>query len=466
MNPAAWGMRVMVVVLAVAAPFIYLNTALYRHGASEALWRETQIAASIAFLLALVLMLIDFWCHRAGTRTLQRIAEAAARIGTGEGWSRLGVSSGEPAAAVAAVLNEVALRIDRDLARTKAEKNRLNAILRGMGEGILVVEPSGNIILVNPALRELLSLTESVVGRPLIDISRHPVLHETFRHVMATKTERIEELQLKNTADRIVLTHWVPLTETGALQGVVVVFHDISDIRRLENMRKDFVANVSHELRTPIAIIRGYAETLTSGGPVTPEQSARFLSIILAHSERLASLVGDLLTLSQLESGSISLDLKKVQLGDLAAQVVSLLEQKSQAKGIAVTADLLHNAPPVLADPARVEQVLVNLLDNAIKYTTPGGDVTVSYAVEANLVRVGVHDTGIGIPSRDLPRIFERFYRADSGRSRDEGGTGLGLSIVKHLVQMQGGSVSVESSSRGSSFFFTLKRALGNEQWP
>ncbi len=411
--------------------------------------------------LALLLILANYRLHTRTERSLRELAAVAERFGKGMPVTRLAVENGSALGRLSAVLNEVAVRIDGELARTKAERNRLNAILSGMGEGIMVADVSGSITLVNPAFKSLFEPGEEVEGRQLIDISRHPALHDTFRQVLASKAERVEELLLRTSGEKTVLTHWVPLMEGGTLQGVVVVFHDISEIRRLENIRKDFVANVSHELRTPITVIKGYAETLMAGAlESNPEQALRFVSIIVSHAERLGALVADLLTLSQLESGKLSLEARSVDVPELAGHVASLLEQKSEEKGIRVELAGLDAAPLILADPGRLEQVLLNLLDNAIKYTPAGGSISMSAELEGNLVRIGVHDTGIGIPSRDLPRIFERFYRVDTARSREEGGTGLGLSIVKHLVQLQGGTVSVQSSGRGSSFFFTVRRLL------
>ena len=420
-----------------------------------------QLVLALSLFLALSSILANYLLQARTAGTLRELAAVAERFGKGLPVTRFAVEKGTPIGDLSAVLNEVAVRIDGELARTKAEKNRLNAILSGMGEGIMVADASGSITLVNPAFRSLFEPCDEVEGKPLIDISRHPALHDTFRQVVATKAERVEELLLRASGEKTVLTHWVPLMEGGTLQGVVVVFHDISDIRRLENIRKDFVANVSHELRTPITVIKGYAETLMSGAlESNPEQALRFMSIIVSHAERLGALVADLLTLSQLESGKLALEARSVNIPDLAGHVSSLLEQKSQEKGIRVDLSGLSEAPPALADPVRLEQVFLNLLDNAIKYTPAGGTVSMSADLEGNLLRIGVHDTGIGIPSRDLSRIFERFYRVDTARSRDEGGTGLGLSIVKHLVQLQGGSVSVQSSGRGSSFFFTVRRFL------
>jgi two-component system, OmpR family, phosphate regulon sensor histidine kinase PhoR len=411
-------------------------------------------------LAALLLVLCSSLLARAGTRSLHAVAAIASRISQGELGTRVPVEDGSEVGELARVLNEMAFRTEQQLGRISAEKNRLDTILRGMGEGIMVADPQGVITLVNPAFKELFAITSEVQGQQLIDISRHPALHESFREVIAHRQERVEELQLRIPKEKTVLTHWVPLLENGVLQGAVAVFHDISDIRQLEKMRRDFVANVSHELRTPVTVIKGYAETLLSGAlESNPEQAARFVGIIYSHADRLASLIGDLLTLSQLESGTITMETRSVTLPEVAGHVVSLLEQKILQRRITIDSSGLEGAPLVLADPGRLEQVFFNLLDNAIKYTPAGGSVAISARAEADRVLISVRDTGVGIPARDLPRIFERFYRVDSARSREEGGTGLGLAIVKHIVQLLGGTVSVESSGQGSVFYVTLRRA-------
>jgi two-component system phosphate regulon sensor histidine kinase PhoR len=294
-----------------------------------------------------------------------------------------------------------------------------------------------------------------------MEITRHPALHEAFKIVLATKNERLEEISFTFTDEKTILTHWVPLLENGGVQGVVAVFHDISDLKRLETVRKDFVANVSHELRTPVTVIKGYAETLLSNpNRTSPEQVTRFIEKIYSHSERLAHLIGDLLTLSELESGKPAPALTPVSIEGAVRQVAALLEQKTRDKGIHMDLESLHEAPPVLAEHGRLEQVLINLLDNALEYTPANGSVTVSTAEEDNLVRVTVTDTGTGIPAKDLPRLFERFYRVDPARSRDQGGTGLGLAIAKHIVQLLGGDITVTSTpGKGSAFSFTLKKA-------
>jgi two-component system phosphate regulon sensor histidine kinase PhoR len=242
---------------------------------------------------------------------------------------------------------------------------------------------------------------------------------------------------------------------------VVAVFHDISELKRLEKVRRDFVANVSHELRTPVTVIKGYAETLLTGALTTdPERAAGFLEKIDRHADRLASLVGDLLILSELEAGETPLQPAPVAIESAVAHACALLEEKASAKGISIERDGLGKVSPVLADRGKLEQVMVNLLDNALKYTPDNGAITISANEEDDMVAIMVSDTGIGIPPKDLPRIFERFYRVDTARSREQGGTGLGLAIVKHIIQQHGGSVAVESTpGKGSTFSVSLRKA-------
>jgi two-component system phosphate regulon sensor histidine kinase PhoR len=245
--------------------------------------------------------------------------------------------------------------------------------------------------------------------------------------------------------------------------GVVAVFHDITDLKKAENMRRDFVANVSHELRTPVTIIKGYAETLLAGTLESdPERALRFVEIISSHSERLTNLVNDILTLSSLESKEALIELNSLDISGTIAKACLMLQERAAEKNIAIVNETLSGVtiPRIMADQGRLEQVLVNLLENAIKYTPAGGTIRLFTEEEDSLIRVSVADTGIGIPFKDLPRIFERFYRVDEARTREQGGTGLGLAIVKHIVQLHGGNVSVTSNAgRGSVFSFSLHKA-------
>ncbi|WP_298269152.1 two-component system histidine kinase PnpS [Geobacter sp.] len=421
---------------------------------------RTLLAASLLIGLAIALVL-SYILSRVTSRSLRTMTTLATQIGSGEFTRRIPVTTRDEVGELARVMNEMSARIEHHMEQISAEKARLDTILRGMGEGLMVSDARGEITLVNPAFLELFALSENVEGRHIIEITRHPALHDAFRSVVASGSERLEELTLGLGEERHVLTHWVPLTEEGKLHGVVAVFHDITDIKKLEKIRRDFVANVSHELRTPVTVIKGYAEALIGGTLESdPARARRFIEIIYSHSDRLAALIGDLLTLSRLESGMLRLELTGVNLERVARHVAGLLEQKAAVEKITIDCAPLVGAPTVLADPGRLEQVLINLLDNAIKYSPSGSAVSLMVSDEGAMVKVGVKDTGIGIPPADLARIFERFYRVDAARSREEGGTGLGLSIVKHIVQLHGGSVGVKSvHGKGSTFWFTLKKA-------
>ncbi len=416
------------------------------------------VALAVAALFSLVLSYI---LSNVTSRTLRTMTVNALRIGRGDFSRRLPVTSRDELGDLGRVMNEMTGRIEGQMERLAAEKSRLDAILRGMGEGVMVTDTAGVVTLVNPAFRALFALQEEVEGRPLIEITRHPSLHEAYRKVVETKGERLGELTLPLAGETTALTHWVPLLDQGRLQGVVAVFHDITDLKRLETVRRDFVANVSHELRTPVTVIKGYAETLLAGTLAKdPARAAAFLEKIHRHADRLTALVGDLLVLSELESGAVPLHPAPLAIDGPVRHACVLLEEKARARGIAIDRTGIDAVPWVLGDRGRLEQVLVNLLDNAIKYTPEGGRVTIAAREEGAMVQVAVTDTGVGIPPKDLPRIFERFYRVDAARSREQCGTGLGLAIVKHIVQLHGGTVAVESTpEKGSTFSFTLRKA-------
>jgi two-component system phosphate regulon sensor histidine kinase PhoR len=326
-----------------------------------------------------------------------------------------------------------------------------------MGEGVMVTDTKGTIILVNPAFRKQFGLPGEVEGRPLVEVCRHPDLLHAFEEQRETGNEVTCEITIPVT-NLVLLAHWVPLAKDDGRRGTVAVFHDISDLKRVETMRRDFVANVSHELRTPVAVIKGYAETLLDGAlDDSPERGRHFVSIISGHAERLTNLINDILTLSKLEARDAALVLNPLDLGGTIRKAQMLMEDHARTKGIQLIADCPETLPKVPADQGQLEQVLLNLLDNAIKYTPDGGDVTIQARQEGEKVKVSVSDTGVGIPHKDLPRIFERFYRVDEGRSREQGGTGLGLSIVKHIVQLHGGEITVTSEAgKGSTFTVLL----------
>ena len=440
-------------VIRLAMPLEYLDTA------RNTLHRLVGGATLVTIVLAL---LFSYGLSNLTTKPLRDMAAAAALIGQGGRKARLPVTSRDEIGMLATVLNDMSERIEDQVQSLSAEKQRLDTILCSMGEGVMVATPDGVITLVNPAFCRLFSIAGSVAGKRLIEISRHPDLLNTFNDLGRPDiNELVREIYIQAN-NCTLLTHWAPLNVDGVRQGIVAVFHDISDLKMAENMRRDFVANVSHELRTPVTIIKGYAETLLDGTLTSdPVRAMRFVEIISSHSERLTSLINDILTLSSLESKEAIIELSPIDVSGTIAKVCMLLQERAVQKNIAITNESNGGTVPrIMADQGRLEQVVINLLENAIKYTPDHGTVRLYSEDAGEYIKVSVADSGIGIPFKDLPRIFERFYRVDEARTREQGGTGLGLAIVKHIVQLHGGTVSVTSEpGKGSVFSFTLRKA-------
>jgi two-component system phosphate regulon sensor histidine kinase PhoR len=375
--------------------------------------------------------------------------------------------------AVHAAVERMAEVMHRRLVRARTEERRLETVLNGMVEGVLVIDANDIVLLSNRRAQELLELPpeEECVGRPLIELTRYPDIHALLRHVKDqgdTQRTLIEEMVLKggrqNTL-QVSATRLLNEAEEGT-NAFILVFHDVSELKHLERVRRDFVANVSHELRTPLAAIRGYSETLLTSALEDPEASRRFLAIIERHAERLGRLVDDLLTLSDLELGRTALQRTAVDVRELVDRVFEVLREPAQRGNILLTQDLSEDTPLLDADPDRAEQALLNLVDNAIKYTSAKGTVAVrarllpGHEGGRNLVELAVVDSGIGVPTADLERLTERFYRVDKARSRQLGGTGLGLAIVKHIAQAHGGSLRIESEvNRGTTVYLCLPAA-------
>jgi two-component system phosphate regulon sensor histidine kinase PhoR len=328
-----------------------------------------------------------------------------------------------------------------------------------MVSGVVVFELSGRINLVNPSAERILGISKNeAAGRKYVEALKNYPLIQIIDRVLKSGQPQSGEITLIFPAERILEAHAAPvLGERLEPQGVVLVLHDISEIRHLEMVRAEFVANVSHELKTPVTAVKGFAETLLEGALYDPRACEEFVSIIAEEAERLNRLINDLLSLSRIESREIRLQLEPLELGHEIRQIADTIMPRFQKKELAL--NVLAPGKPVVAqaDRDRLEQVLLNLLENSLMYTPSGGRVDVAVWEEVGMVVVSVSDTGIGIPPDDLPRIFERFYRVDRARSRKLGGTGLGLAIVKHIVDAHGGRVWVESElGQGSTFYFTL----------
>ncbi len=355
----------------------------------------------------------------------------------------------------------MARNLSKTLDTLRSERDRMSGILSGMQEGVLLLDEDGRVALVNPALREMMLLPSDAQGKSPLEVIRHADLKLLLDEALESKEPVSREIDLGGLKPRRLLVRASPLE--GETHGVFAVFVDVTEMRRLETMRRDFVANVSHELRTPVTAIRSAAETLELAMEQDPDAAVRFVEIIDRNAERLRGLVEDLLDLSRIESREFKLNIEALDLGPIVSHVSGLFRERAEKKGIRLNEDVPHDLCPARVDRRALEHVLTNLVDNAVKYCGADADVRVVARQEGKVVRVVVADTGAGIDERHLPRLFERFYRVDAGRSRELGGTGLGLSIVKHLVEAMGGRVSVKSRlGEGTEFSFTL--AVGERQ--
>ena len=342
-------------------------------------------------------------------------------------------------------------------------KAQQQVLFNSMLEGLLLLDRNRKIYLANRAFKNLFGLKVELRGKTILEALRVHELDDLVNQVEAKGQVLNYELKLPDLSERWLQVNAAAISNsTGEREGTILVFHDLTRLKQLERTREEFVANVSHELRTPLSLIKGYVETLLDGARNNPEVAERFLKIIERNTQRLDLLIQDLLTISALESERIKLVLQPVDLRPLAEKVLADLTSRAENKLM----ELVNELPEFTAnaDANRVDQVLANLVDNAIKYGRVQGRVTIGgKPVEGDKVEIFVRDDGPGIPPESLDRIFERFYRVDKARSRDQGGTGLGLSIVKHIVQAHGGKVWVESEiGEGATFFFTLPAAISN----
>jgi two-component system phosphate regulon sensor histidine kinase PhoR len=361
-------------------------------------------------------------------------------------------------------LREVASK-QREFARRIAEEDfSFRAILSSMVEGVLIADSKMRIRLTNNRLTQMFSLPKQTIDRTVMEVFRNHTLHQIIQETLETEEPHSVELQADiQDGSQFQAKHFqvtsVSLRASAreSLTGALVIFHDISQIRSLEAVRKEFVANVSHELRTPLSIITGYLETLIEGGG-DPETNVRFLRTMHKHAQRLNVLIEDLLSLSQLESRKVSLDFEPVDLGECIHRVVDRLDARIQAISAKIKIKLSKNLPCVEADAFRIEQVFYNLIDNALQHAgKPGVSILVEVQSNGREAVIAVHDDGPGIPLSDQPHLFERFYRVHKDRSRDAGGSGLGLSIVKHTVQAHGGTVALQSTpGAGATFSISL----------
>jgi len=395
------------------------------------------------------------------TRPVVEMQSIARQMSEGSFLVRAPTRSTDEIGTLGRSLNVMAGRLREKIQDLEQEQAKITAMLDAMVEGVIAVDGHEHILLMNEQARTMFGLGSSRgEGKPFLEVIRNADLHEIFRavHAGGAGLALRQEIAMSSPAQRILGVNAVGLAPAGVEAGVVMVLHDVTALRQLERVRTEFVANVSHELRTPLTAIQGYLETLLSGALEEPENARRFLEIVLRHSERLGRLLNDLTDLSNIELGKVTLRKESVPLDELVASVVAIIGPRAARSGVTVTANTPAEVPAVAADRDRLVQVLINLVDNAVKYTPEGGTVTViTRSGGDGTVEIAVADTGIGIPAADLPRITERFYRVDKARSRELGGTGLGLAIVKHLVLAHGGELRIESQEQqGTTVRFTL----------
>jgi two-component system, OmpR family, phosphate regulon sensor histidine kinase PhoR len=372
-----------------------------------------------------------------------QIEQLISQIARGEPPSTFLINGGAEPQRVGLALEKVFAR-EQELERQIAgRESGTQTILATMQDGLLVVDERSRITLMNPTFEKLFELREPGVGVPLVEAVRYATLDRLIAETLRTGEAMRRELSL---AERHIEVSAVPIKKADqAVAGAVVLFHDITELKRLDQIRRDFVANVSHELRTPLSILRGYIEMLLDHPKTSQEELARILSIMERHSKRLALLVSDLLSLAQLESPGANLELGAVRVEELFNNVVRDWNEKLAAKSLKVVVDLPSESLTLRADEARLHEVLYNLLENAVKYSQQNGQIHLRASERGSEVVLSVSDNGIGIGKEQIPRIFERFYRVDQARSRELGGTGLGLAIVKHIAQLHGGRVEAES---------------------
>jgi two-component system phosphate regulon sensor histidine kinase PhoR len=336
------------------------------------------------------------------------------------------------------------------LSTVDAERAKLAAVLDTMTDGVLIADAEGRIQFANPASERLLE-NKNALGRSVTEIVRHHQLVEAWRKCRATGEAQEETIELSARRQFLRLLV-IPDKYTG---GSLLLVQDLTRLRRLETMRRDFVSNLSHELRTPLASLKALTETLNEGALEDPPAARRFLSRIETEVDALTQMVQELLELTRIESGQVALELQPVAPEELLQTTAERMRLQAERAGLALRLECPRGLPKVRADASRLEQVLVNLIHNAVKFTRPGGEVVLSAQAEGDFVRFAVRDSGVGIPEEDLPRIFERFYRVD--RSRSGSGTGLGLSIARHIVEAHGGRIWAESlEGQGSTFYFTI----------
>jgi two-component system phosphate regulon sensor histidine kinase PhoR len=448
----------------------YIRLSVSLKFVDEGMRRAWTLVAVWFIVLFVVAAIVSYRVAGSLTSPLEKITKVARRFSHLDYTARVKIERHDEVGQLSHAINTMADSLQTQLKIIQDNEDLLQSVLDNMTGGIVMVDDKDNIAMINPFAEKTLGIKSSqLLGKSYLEMKQHYELMKILKEGISHRKPIHEERTLYNPDEKIVHLDGVPMNaEGGPYKGMLFLFQDVTAIRRLENMRSEFVANVSHELKTPVAAVKGFSETLLAGG-VKDEKTARsFLQIIYDESERLNRLIGDILELSKIESKRIPLSLSPVHLSSFVASMLEMMETVAEKKRISLQAEVPEELY-MEADEDKLRQILMNLLANAINYTQDGGRVRVvvdhhELSKEEETISFTVTDTGMGIPKKDLPRIFERFYRVDKARSRISGGTGLGLSIVKHLVDLHHGSLSVESELNiGSSFRVELPMLQDSE---
>jgi two-component system phosphate regulon sensor histidine kinase PhoR len=411
-------------------------------------------AMGIAFLVALVSV-------RKISQPLQALSRTAREIGEGRYPREVAVATPDEFGELARAFSDMAGRIEEKVGELSRERAQLSAILAALAEGVVAVDHEGRVLFLNPAAEKLFGVqARELIGRPALEVLRHSAFQDVLRETLSVRRAVSQEISIHTPHDRSVLVQALPVSYSETQTGVLAALQDITELRRLERVRQEFVANVSHELRTPLTAIKGYVETLMDGAMDDKTHAQEFLKVIDDHTRHLALLIDDVLDLSAIEAKRVEYRFEPVALSEITERLLKGLAPMAKAKNLRMQNRLTAALPKVRADKDKLAQILMNLIDNAIKFNKDGGQVEITAEVKDGSVDVSIRDTGMGIQPADLPRVFERFYRADKSHSHQIAGTGLGLAIVKHLVEAHQGVVTAESiPTQGSTFRFTLPTA-------
>ncbi len=423
-----------------------IRTSLFLKDIDNLLTKLNHRVAWISLGIVLIALLGALFISNGIVQPIKNLTSAARKVASGDFSVRVFLKSKDELRNLADNFNRMNEEMQSMFTELSEQKEGLNSIIHSLQEGLFVVDKQGRIIRANESFRRMAG-DQPVEGKLYWEVMRNPQLAELLMKAGTEKRNSMEELRL---GDRIFICSVTPLK--GG-EEVVSIFHDVTEIKEIEKIKKNFVTNVSHELRTPLTAIKGYAETLRKEVDTAPGK--KYLEVVERNTNRLINIVNDLLLLSNLEEKAV-LELEDINLRDFLENVTGIFDQRLQDKGLSLAVDVKQNLPTIKADSFKLEQMLVNLLDNAIKYTDCG-EITLSAGVHESQVQIQVRDTGIGIPKENIPHIFERFYVVDKSRSRISGGTGLGLSIVKHIVLLHRGTINIESAlGKGTSVTVTF----------